>query len=81
MNVNTYDATPLLDEVISVRLPDRMFRDGTDVCPLWFEFQPDRFWCGNDLREALNSYRHMPKAGLSLQTLSHEYPSGYLVGG
>jgi len=81
MNVNTYDATPLLDQTISTSYRKwRVFDDGSpDHCyPLWFELGPDEFWCGRDVRDAADTRREGYN-GVSLDTLVSWTPNGKLV--
>lgn len=80
MNVNTTNATPLLDEVISVsKFTGRVFHDGTDLFPLWFEVCPDVFFCGSDLADARNTQRQVPHSGVSWSRLIETYPRGLII--
>jgi hypothetical protein len=51
MNVNTYDATPMHEEVIASS-GNRVFDDGSDFYPTWFEVKPGRFTGGRDWADA-----------------------------
>lgn len=77
MNVNTYDATSLYDEVVSVPKL-RVFDDGTGFVPLWFEVAPDEFVCADDLEEAKRERSHFTQ-GATLAFLKKAYPSGTLT--
>lgn len=82
MDVNTYDATPLLDEVISgPSKPLRAFDDNTgDSWYLWFELSPGRFGLGTNRLVAEDWY--LPSRvdeTVSLSYLYTEYPEGEFI--
>jgi hypothetical protein len=49
MNVNTYDAKPMLDEVLR---KNRVYDDGSQLFPRWYEVTPGQFYCGKDWEDA-----------------------------
>jgi hypothetical protein len=75
MNVNTWDATPVYDEVITAPSPSRplrVFDDGSDVYNLWFELERDKFWCGRDRADAHDTRLQVPNSGVSEETLRRD---------
>lgn len=82
MNVNTYNATPVLDQVVSFPSKGRRFRvfnDGGDLWPLWFEVGPDQFFCGENYADAVATQQEVPKSGVSLDALRNAYPEGFVT--
>lgn len=71
MNVNTYDATPALDEVISTKL--RVLHDGSNFFPLWFELEPGNFWCGRNRADAEYNQDTFSNMRVDYQTLRSHY--------
>lgn len=49
MNVNTYDAKPVLDETLR---KNRVYDDGSNLYPRWYEITPGLFYCGKDWDDA-----------------------------
>lgn len=82
MNVNTYNATPVLDQVVSFPSKGRrlrVFNDGGDLYPLWFEVGPDQFFCGENYADALDTHGQVPGSGVSLHTLRSLHPEGFIT--
>jgi hypothetical protein len=77
MNTNTYNATPALDEIISTS-EVRVFDDGGDLYPLWWELRPGKFWCGRNVKDAEDTRETVNGYGVSLRQLLDSYPNGTL---
>lgn len=76
MNVNTNDATPLHEEILNPT-QDRVFHDGGEYFPLWFEVTPDRFTCedyGGTWQDVEDFHADFPETGLTLAVLVKAYP-------
>jgi len=80
MNANTWDATPFLDEIISIKpFEGRVFDDGLGDDILWYEIERDQFLPDTSLIEARVAHKECslsPSSELSLQVL---YPEGRFV--
>lgn len=75
MNVNTWNATPVYDELITAPSPSRplrVFDDGSDVYHLWFELERGKFWCGNNRADAEGTRGLVPNSGVSEETLRRD---------
>lgn len=76
MNVNTWDAEPLHEEVLHVSKV-RVFEDGNGrPWSTWFELEPGQFWCGPDRREAEGTRRDLPSLGQTEERLRVMFPHG-----
>jgi hypothetical protein len=78
MRVNTYDATPLHEEIISVPAKPsdtpRIFDDGSSFANIWVELEPGLFWCGLNPTDASRTRSAEPDKGLTLLELEGFYP-------
>lgn len=43
----------------------RVFDDGHGFASIWVEFQPDRFWCGDNEADARDHYRAAVSRGVT----------------
>jgi hypothetical protein len=57
----------------------RVFDDGSGFYPLWFEFEPNLFWCGVNADTALDNRRSVPLSGVPEEMLVREYPEGKVI--
>jgi hypothetical protein len=80
MNVDTYDTTPLHEEVL--HLGNRVFeeKDSNSQWPRWFEVKPNGFICGTSwsdvlrlLNRSLSSLDEVKAYG-PLTNVTSEYP-------
>lgn len=86
MNIDTYDVTPLYDEVINVakapRFTGRIFRDNVGEGYDWYELTPDEFVLGVSPWEAAEWKAKASNPGYGHATLAHleeTYPGGEIV--
>lgn len=74
MNVNTFDATPMHEEILSTR-KRRVFDDGTRTLRYWFELWPDKFTCGDTENQAKQLWEDFTEPrGSTLAFLKETYP-------
>lgn len=79
MNVDTYNAIAILDEVVAFpskgpRL--RVFSTNTGSLFAWFELSPGEFWCGETKADAEETRSEVPRSPARLDKLKDLYSKG-----
>jgi hypothetical protein len=57
----------------------RVFDDGGGFYPLWFELDPDYFWCGASEEDARETRERTPECNVTLGSLKECYPKGKMI--